>query len=415
MDIKPKNWSIYQIIERKDKINPQPQYQRTPVWTEKKKQLLIDSILRRYDLPKFYLRSSHHPYEHEIVDGQQRLRAIWEFRNDQYRLGKTSKKIPDYDDLSGKKWSELSSDQKDKIGNFQLTIVEIKDASNEQVEELFSRLQEGVVLNPAEKRNAMSCEIRDFVADLGENHPVFPLTRINNKRFAWHNLAATVTCLEKAGGSTDVKAGNLYEMYDQNNENFDADGPVGKKVRRYLNYMVRILKDRPPEMNIKWGFVDLYLLISKIYDSYAIRGREADFTSFYIAFEQARRETISDHSQLLEPGRDSWDRDLYDYIEAFNRSGGTKQNITARHKVYKRRFIRDTKGLVLKDRRRGFTSDERLMIWRRDNETCQACNERIQFDEMEADHKTAHTHGGKTILDNAQTLCTECNRRKNAN
>ena len=281
MDIKPKKLSIYQIIERKEKINPQPQYQRTPVWTEKKKQLLIDSILRRYDLPKFYLRSSHHPYEHEIVDGQQRLRAIWEFQNDQYRLGKTSKEIPDYDDLSGKKWSELSSDQKDKIGNFPLTIVEIKNASNEQVEELFSRLQEGVVLNPAEKRNAMSGKMRDFVADLGETHPVFPLTRINNKRFAWHNLAAIVTCLEEAGGSTDVKAENLYEMYDRNNENFDDNDPAAKKVRRYLNYMARILKDRPPEMNIKWGFVDLYLLISKMHDSYAIRGREADFTNFY--------------------------------------------------------------------------------------------------------------------------------------
>ena len=415
MDIKPKEWSIYQIIERKKKINPQPQYQRTPVWTEKKKQLLIDSILRRYDLPKFYLRSSDPPYEHEIVDGQQRLRAIWEFRNDQYRLRKTSKEIPDYDDLSGKKWSELSSDQKDKIGNFPLTIVEIKDASNEQVEELFSRLQEGVVLNPAEKRNAMSGEIRDFVAKLGETHSVFPLIRINNKRFAWHNLAAIVTCLEEAGGPTDVKAQNLYEMYERINENFDVNGPVAKKVRHHLNYMTRVLKDRPPEMNIKWGFVDLYLLISKMHDSYAIRGREADFTNFYIAFEKARREVISDHSQLLSSNRDSWDRDLYNYIEAFNRSGGMKQNITERHKVYKRRFIRDTKGLVLKDPQRDFTYDERLMIWRRDNETCQECHKKITFDEMQADHISSHTDGGETTLDNAQTLCGECNARKGAN
>lgn len=80
METKPLLWNIYQTIEREEKIDPQPQYQRTPVWSDEKKQLLIDSILRNYDLPKFYLRVSNNPsYDHEVVDGQQRLRAIWEF------------------------------------------------------------------------------------------------------------------------------------------------------------------------------------------------------------------------------------------------------------------------------------------------------------------------------------------------
>ena len=48
METKPLQWNIYQTIERKEKIDPQPQYQRTPVWDENKKQLLIDSILQNY-------------------------------------------------------------------------------------------------------------------------------------------------------------------------------------------------------------------------------------------------------------------------------------------------------------------------------------------------------------------------------
>ena len=71
------NWSIHSILMREGRINPRPQYQRAPVWNDAKKQLLIDSILRGYDLPKFYLRSTDPPYEHEVVDGQQRLHAIW--------------------------------------------------------------------------------------------------------------------------------------------------------------------------------------------------------------------------------------------------------------------------------------------------------------------------------------------------
>ena len=167
-------------------------------------------------------------------------------------------------------------------------------------------------------------------------------------------------------------------------------------------------------MGIKWGFVDLYLLISKMDESYVIRRREVDFADFYVAFEKERREVMPDHSDLLSPGRNSWDRDLYDYIEAFIRSGGVRQNIEKRHEVYKRRFIRDTQGLISKDLQRAFTTDERIVIWRRANETCQICRNKIEFDQMEADHIIPHSKGGQTTIDNGQALCKQCNASKGA-
>ena len=38
----------------KHAIDPTPDYQRPPAWNLKQKQLLIDSILRGYDVPKMY-------------------------------------------------------------------------------------------------------------------------------------------------------------------------------------------------------------------------------------------------------------------------------------------------------------------------------------------------------------------------
>ena len=122
MKTRPRHWTIETVVRRKPRINPRPQYQRTPVWNEAKRQLLIDSILRQYDVPKFYLRASNPPYEHEVIDGQQRLRAIWDFCDDQYMLSDTSKDIPDLGDLSGKKFSELPSDVQDQIGIFELIV-----------------------------------------------------------------------------------------------------------------------------------------------------------------------------------------------------------------------------------------------------------------------------------------------------
>lgn len=415
MKTRPRHWTIETVTRRKPKINPRPQYQRTPVWNETKKQLLIDSILRQYDMPKFYLRvSSDSEYEHEVVDGQQRLNAIWDFYNDQYTLGEVSRDIPDFGDLSGKKFSELPSDVQDQFAIFEINLVEVEDASDLDIRDLFLRLQEGITLNPVEKRNAMPGKMRDFIADLGENHRVFPLTFLSEKRFGWHDLAAVVTCLEIAQGPIDVKAPSLRKMY-KDNQNFDHNGSVAKNVQQHLRYMETVLENRPPEMDVKWGFVDLYLLISAMDKSYIIRNREVDFAIFYITFEEERRSVISDPSELLAAGNSYWDKDLYDYIEAFIRSGGTKPNIEKRHEVYKRRFIKETQGLVLKDSQRTFTRDERIVIWRHDNETCQECNNRVEFDEMEADHITPYSRGGHTTIDNAQTLCRQCNARKGAN
>jgi hypothetical protein len=415
IDTSSEDWSIYSTISKEKKINPKPQYQRTPVWKEGKKQLLIDSILRGYDLPKFYLRlSDDSNFEHEVVDGQQRLHAIWDFCNDKYALGDESEDIPEFGDLSGKKWSELSGPELDRIGESKLTVAVIKNASEEEIRQLFLRLQEGVSLNPAEKRNAISGNMRDFIEDLGDNQRVFPLTTLSEERFGWHDLAALVTCLEMAHGPTDVKAPSLRKMYNDN-QDFNVNGSTAKKVKQNLAYMARVLRalqDLTTEMNIKWGFVDLYLLITEMDRSYVIRNRENDFAHFFDAFENERQSVIDDHSVLLSQDKFSWGKDLYDYIEAFNRSAGTRRNVKKRHEVYTRRFIRQTQDVIPKDPQRTFNHAERMVIWRKAGGICQVCDREIKFNEMEADHIQPHSQGGKTTVDNGQALCKSCNARK---
>lgn len=417
MRVYPLNWNVDQIVRRQPKIDTRPPYQRAPVWNTGKKQLLIDTILRGYDIPKFYLRRTSGAFEHEVVDGQQRLNAIWDFRQDKFELGEESSTLTQ-GDLCGKKYSDLSSAIQDEIGLFQLTVQEIQDASEEEIRDLFRRLQEGVSLSPAEKRHAMMGQMRDFIAELaGEmpgtsTHAVFPLTRISSDRYGWEDLAAHVTRLELAGGPADVKAAHLHEMY-KTQMAFDPTGTTAKKLRKVLNYMSRVLKDRPPEMDIKWGFVDLYLLVSRLMEEYDVRSREQEIEAFYVGFEVQRRAT-DDPSELLDAGHDDWDRDLYDYIEAFQREGAKRANIEKRHTVYYRRLLRDLPDLVAKDPQRAFTNDERIVIWRTDGGVCQDCGEEVEFAAMHADHVTAHAAGGNTSVENGQTLCQPCNLRKGA-
>ena len=67
---------------RKDQYPINREYQREPgIWSLEDKQYLIDSILKKLDLPKFYFRKLDDK-KYEIVDGQQRLETIWNFYKD---------------------------------------------------------------------------------------------------------------------------------------------------------------------------------------------------------------------------------------------------------------------------------------------------------------------------------------------
>ena len=54
------------------------EYQRTEVWPRKKDRLLIDSIIRKYDISMIFLRMRIRGdrFFYECIDGQQRLKCI---------------------------------------------------------------------------------------------------------------------------------------------------------------------------------------------------------------------------------------------------------------------------------------------------------------------------------------------------
>jgi uncharacterized protein with ParB-like and HNH nuclease domain len=105
------------------------------VWTLPKKQLLIDSILRGWHLPKFYFRKVDEN-TFECVDGQQRLTAIFEFFDGDLALSSdTAARI------GARAYRDLPETILDDFDDFEIEIEEIEDASDTELEELFQRLQ----------------------------------------------------------------------------------------------------------------------------------------------------------------------------------------------------------------------------------------------------------------------------------
>ncbi len=85
MKMTAKSRALDKVYKRRDRYEI-PEWQRGEVWDTEKKQELIDSILRGWRLPKFYfVKVSEETFQ--VVDGQQRLAAIFEFFANELPLG----------------------------------------------------------------------------------------------------------------------------------------------------------------------------------------------------------------------------------------------------------------------------------------------------------------------------------------
>ena len=63
-----------------------PEYQRELVWNNDQKEMLIDSIMYNIPIGNIFLnQNSKKSLDYEIVDGQQRLMAIWDFYNNKFK------------------------------------------------------------------------------------------------------------------------------------------------------------------------------------------------------------------------------------------------------------------------------------------------------------------------------------------
>lgn len=130
-----------------------PDFQRGSVWTPSARSYLIDTILKRLPIPKIYLRTrvdvTTHKSIREVVDGQQRLRAIIDFANDGFPLSKRA------EEFSGKRYSTLAPEDQEAFLSYPVAVDQLINASDEDVLEVFARLNSyNVTLNPAEMRHA---------------------------------------------------------------------------------------------------------------------------------------------------------------------------------------------------------------------------------------------------------------------
>ena len=84
------------------------------------------------------------------------------------------------------------------------------------------------------------------------------------------------------------------------------------------------------------------------------------------------------------------------------------EDVTAKKGIYEYLLCGDERYLSI----RAFTDNMKREAYECQQGICTNCGQHFEIDEMEADHITPWSQGGKTIAENCQMLCRECNRRK---
>jgi hypothetical protein len=230
-------------LEKGEELNLNPWYQRRSVWTESQKSYLINTLLERKPIPAIYIRHSLDLEKgksiKEVVDGQQRTRAILGYVNNEF-----SAVHPDHQKRV--KYESLSKIQKQ---NFLLTTVPVgylQGADDKDVIDIFARINSvAKSLNAQEKRNAkfsgffkQTCT-RESVKRLEfwRNYKIFSSTDISRMGEVQFISDIIINLLS---GLTSYSAPKLNKYYKDFENEFDRSDEISLRLNKIFDTLVNL-------------------------------------------------------------------------------------------------------------------------------------------------------------------------------
>jgi len=148
-------WSVKQIAKSIEKgtIVFDNAVQRSLVWDNNRKSLLIHSVLEDYPVPPFYSAKIDGIYS--MLDGKQRLNALVDFVNGKFELSNLPEIAFDDEEepeinINGLDFAGLPEDFQIKILGFYPTLYYYEDITDDEINEMFFRLNNGKPLTAIE-------------------------------------------------------------------------------------------------------------------------------------------------------------------------------------------------------------------------------------------------------------------------
>lgn len=341
-------------------LDIRPPYQREFIYNEKEQEAVITTVLNGYPLNVMYWvkRSDDAECPYEVMDGQQRTLSLCE-----YVAGKFSHDF--------KNFFNQPMDVQNKILDYKLTVYVCEGEASEKLEWFKTINIAGKALNEQEINNAIYAG--PFVSDA-------------KRHFSKSNCGAYRLGKDLVNGTPirqDFFKKALEWMAEHETRNGHRQTAVG--------YMAQHQHD--PNANNLWSYFQNVLNWAMTNFSLKKFKKIMKGLNWAELYDKYRTETLNTE-------------ELERRISALIRDGEIQKQTGIIPYV----LTGDERHLDL----RSFPEDIKLAVWERQNHICPICGKEFDFEFMEGDHITPWREGGRTVTENCQMLCRECNRRKGA-
>ena len=353
------------------RLDVRPPYQREFVYKEKQRDAVIDTLTQGFPLNVMYWAkrivadcvsqsgksvcgdadgdNGSDKAQYEIIDGQQRTISICQYVNGDFAF-------------NFRYFHNLQPDEQEQILNYELQIYICSGTDSEKLKWFRTINIAGEALTEQELRNAVYAGswVSDAKRYFSKNGA--PAAKIGGDYL--NGSAIRQDYLETA--IDWISDGNI-EVYMSNHQHDASAAPLWQffqSVITWIETSFRPTKERKKIMKgVEWG------MLYKLYK---------DQVFDYKAIDEEVKRLILDDDVTKKTG-------IYPYI------------LTRKEKYLSIRAFTDAQKLSAYERQMGFCAD---------------CGQHFELSQMEADHITPWCDGGRTIADNCQMLCKDCNRRK---
>jgi hypothetical protein len=331
------------------KLDIRPKYQREFVYKDAQRNAVIETVRKDFPLNVMYWVKNGDAYE--VLDGQQRTISICSYVDGDFSIEDKDGNIQYF--------HNLLEDQKNKILDYKLMVYFCEGTDSEKLDWFRTINIAGEKLTEQELRNAVYTGA--WLTDA-------------KRYFSRSNCGAYNLASDYMNG-TPIRQDYLETVIswisEDNIEQYMADhqaDPNASKLWLYFQSVINWVQTTFPEYRremkgLDWG---------ALYNQYKDKALDAT------TLEATIGRLMQDEDITNKKG-------IYIYVLS-----GQERHLNIR----------------------AFTPNQKREAYEHQKGICTCCGKKFELPEMEADHITPWSKGGKTSADNCQMLCKEDNRRK---
>lgn len=340
------------VVAYGGKLDVRPAYQREYIYSGKDRDEVIRSVIKGFPVNVMYWSKVNDDH-YELMDGQQRTISICRYAAESERTFAV-----DY-----RYFFNLEPDEQEAINNYVLDIYVCNGAPSEVLSWFRVINIAGMRLSEQELRNTAYTGTWLSDAKIHLSKPNCAAQNMAKDYMSGSPIRQEYleTAIKWIAARDGLETIEEYMALHQNDENANQ---IWIYFKRVIDWVQAIFPVKRNEMKgVEWGYL-------------------------YNAYKDAELDPNKLESRISSLMRDD---------DISNKKG-----------IYTYVLTGEEKHLSI----RAFTENQKREAYERQGGICVKCQKHFKLLDMEADHITPWSRGGKTNSENCQMLCLDCNRRK---